>query len=72
MARPRKQTYAMEMYLKKMKNGDIDNSADTQRNFVWKAEQINGLIRTVLLDDYIPPIILAEEDYFYCKNIYCF
>ena len=52
----------MEMYLKKMKNGDIDNSADTQRNFVWKAEQINGLIRTVLLDDYIPPIILAEED----------
>lgn len=62
MARPRKQTYAMEMYLKKMKNGDIDNSADTQRNFVWKAEQINGLIRTVLLDDYMPPIILAEED----------
>lgn len=62
MARPRKQTYTMEMYLKKMKNGDIDNSADTQRNFVWKPEQINGLIRTVLLDDYIPPIILAEED----------
>ena len=62
MARPRKQTYTMEMYLKKMKNGDIDNSADTQRNFVWKAEQINGLIRTILLDDYVPPIILAEED----------
>lgn len=62
MARPRKQTYTLEMYLKKMKNGDIDNSADTQRNFVWKPEQINGLIRTVLLDNYIPPIILAEED----------
>lgn len=62
MARPRKQTYTMEMYLRKMKNGDIDNSADTQRNFVWKPEQINGLMRTVLLDDYIPPIILAEED----------
>lgn len=62
MARPRKQTYTLEMYLKKMKNGDIDNSADTQRDFVWKAEQINGLIRTVLIDDYIPPIILAEED----------
>lgn len=62
MARPRKQTYTLEMYLKKMKNGDIDNSADTQRNFVWKPEQINGLIRTVLLDEYIPPIILAEED----------
>lgn len=62
MARPRKQTYTLEMYLKKMKNGDIDNSADTQRNFVWKPEQINGLIRTVLFDNYIPPIILAEED----------
>ena len=62
MARPRKQTYTLEMYLKKMKNGDIDNSADTQRNFVWKPEQINGLVRTILLDDYVPPIILAEED----------
>lgn len=62
MARPRKQAYTNEMYLKKNRNGDIDNSADTQRNFVWKAEQINGLIRTVLLDEYIPPIILAEED----------
>ena len=49
MARPRKQAYTNEMYLKKNKNGDIDNSADTQRNFVWKTEQINGLIRTVLL-----------------------
>lgn len=62
MARPRKQTYTLEMYLKKMKDGDIDNSADVQRNFVWKSEQINGLIRTVLTDDYIPPIILGEED----------
>ena len=62
MARPRKQAYTNEMYLKKNRNGDIDNSADTQRNFVWKAEQINGLIRTVLLDEYVPPIILAEED----------
>lgn len=62
MARPRKQTYTLEMYLKKLKNGDIDNSADVQRNFVWKAEQINGLMVTVLTDDYIPPIILGEED----------
>ena len=61
MARPRKQTYTLEMYLKKMKNGDIDNSADTQRLFAWKPEHINGLIVTVLTDDYIPPIILGEE-----------
>ena len=62
MARPRKQTYTLDMYLKKNKKGDIDNSADVQRNFVWNNEQINELIVTVLTDDYIPPIILGEEE----------
>ncbi len=61
MARPRKQTYTMEMYLRKNSKGDIDNNADVQRNFVWNNEQINELIVTVLTDDYIPPIILGEE-----------
>ena len=62
MARPRKQTYTMEMYLDKIKDGDICNDADVQRNFVWNNEQINELIVTVLTDDYIPPIILGEEN----------
>lgn len=62
MARPRKQTYTMEMYLKKIKDGDIDNNADVQRRFVWSNEQINELIVTILTDEYIPPIILGEED----------
>ncbi|MBD5494519.1 MAG: DUF262 domain-containing protein, partial [Lachnospiraceae bacterium] len=62
MARPRKQTYTMDMYLKKNRKGDIDNNADVQRNFVWNNEQINELIVTVLTDDYIPPIILGEEE----------
>lgn len=62
MARPRKQTYTMEMYLGKIKDGDICNDADVQRNFVWNNEQINELIVTVLTDDYIPPIILGEEN----------
>ncbi len=62
MARPRKQTYTLEMYLKKNKKGDIDNNADVQRNFVWNKEQINELVVTVLTDDYIPPIILGEEE----------
>lgn len=61
MARPRKQTYTMLQYLEKNLDGDISNDADTQRNPAWKAI-INGLIVTVLTDDYIPPIILAEED----------
>lgn len=61
MARPRKQTYTMLQYLSKNMDGDISNDADTQRNPAWKAI-FNGLMVTVLTDDYIPPIILAEED----------
>ncbi|MDE7252455.1 MAG: DUF262 domain-containing protein [Acetatifactor sp.] len=62
MARPRKQTYTLDRYLKKNINGEIDNNADVQRNFVWNNEQINELVVTVLMDDYIPPIILGEEE----------
>lgn len=62
MARPRKQTYTLDMYLKKNRKGDIDNNADVQRNFVWNNEQVNELVVTVLTDDYIPPIILGEEE----------
>ena len=61
MARPRKQTYTLEMYLKKINEGDIDNNADVQRRMVWSREQMNELIVTVLTDEYIPPIILGEE-----------
>lgn len=62
MNRPRKQTYTMDMYLAKIKDRDIRNDSDTQRQFVWSNEQINELIATVLTDDYIPPVILAEVD----------
>lgn len=61
MARPRKQTYTLDMYLNKNRDGDISNDADTQRKPAWKAI-VNGLIVTTLTDDYIPPIILAEEE----------
>lgn len=61
MARPRKQTYSLETYLNYNREGDISNNADTQRKPAWKAI-INGLIVTILTDDYIPPIILAEEE----------
>lgn len=62
MAKPRKQTYTLDMYLNKVRDLDIRNDADVQRQFVWSNEQINELIVTVLTDDYIPPIILGEED----------
>ena len=61
MARPRRQTYPLETYLNNNKEGDISNNADTQRMPAWKSI-INGLIVTILTDDYIPPIILAEEE----------
>lgn len=62
MNRPRKQIYTNDMYLDKIRDGDIRNDADTQRLFVWINEQINELIVTVLTEDYIPPIILAEVE----------
>lgn len=61
MARPRKQTYPLETYLISNKERDISNDADTQRKPAWKTI-IDGLIVTILTDDYIPPIILAQED----------
>lgn len=62
MNRPRKHTYTMDMYLKKIKDMDIRNDADTQRQFVWSNEQVNELVVTILTEDYIPPIILAEVE----------
>lgn len=63
MIKPRKQTYTMDMYLNKMKDKDIRSDADVQRLAgQWKNSQINELIYTVLTEDYIPPIILGEEE----------
>ena len=62
MNKPRKQTYTMEMLLKRVGDDDIRNDWDTQRNFIWTKEQINELTVTVLMGDYIPPIILGEEN----------
>ena len=62
MSRPRKQTYALATYLKKIHEKDISNDANVQRNFVWSNVQIGELVITVLTDDYITPIILCEEE----------
>lgn len=61
MARPRKQTYTMAQYLENVNDGYISNDADTQRNPAWKPI-VDGLVVTILTDDYVPVIILAEED----------
>lgn len=62
MAKPRRQTYTMEMYLKNMNEQDIRSDQDVQRlSGQWNSNMINELISTVLNGDYIPPIILGEE-----------
>ena len=61
MARPRRQVYTMEQYNKNVNEGYITNDADTQRNPAWKPI-VDGLAVTILTDDYISPIILAEEE----------
>ena len=61
MARPRKQVYTMEQYTNNVNEGYITNDADTQRNPAWKPI-VDGLAVTILTDEYIPPIILAEEE----------
>lgn len=63
MARkPRRQTYPLETYLKKIVNESIRSDQDVQRlSGQWDNNMVNELMVTVLKDDYIPPIILGEE-----------
>ena len=62
MARPRKQTYTMDLFLKNIKEQDIRQDQDVQRlSDQWSNAMMNELIVTVLNDGYIPPIILAQE-----------
>ena len=60
MARPRRQTYTMKQYIENVKEDYISNNVSTQRNPAWKPI-VDGLAVTILTDEYIPPLILAEE-----------
>ena len=61
MARPRRKTFTMAQYLENIRDGYITNNASTQRNPAWKPI-VDGLAVTILSDDYIPPLILSEEE----------
>ena len=62
MAKLRKETLTMSMYMEYVKDGDIREDADVQRSSgQWTNEQINELIVTVLTDGYIPPIFIGED-----------
>ena len=63
MAKPRKQTYTMDLFLKNIKEQDIRQDQDVQRlSDQWSGGMMNELIATVLNDGYIPPIILGQEE----------
>ena len=51
----------MSQYIRNVEDDYISNDADTQRVPEWKAI-VDGLAVTILTDDYVPVIILAEED----------
>lgn len=61
MARPRRQVYTMQQYLDNVKEGYISNNVSTQRNPKWKPI-VDGLVVTISNDEYIPPLILAEDE----------
>ena len=61
MARPRKKTFTMSQYTGNVNDGYISNNFKTQRFPKWKPI-IDGLAVTILNDDYIAPIILAETE----------
>jgi len=63
MAKPRKQTYTLDMYLAKINEKDIRSDQDVQRlSGQWDKSMVNEIISTVLTGGYIPPVILGEEN----------
>lgn len=59
----RKQTLSLSSYLDRIKEEEIREDQDVQRlSGQWETGMVNELIVTVLTDDYIPPIILGEEE----------
>lgn len=58
----REQTVSLSSYLASVNSEDISENQDVQRMFCWDNPAINELIVTVLTEDYIPPIILGEEE----------
>lgn len=63
MAKPRKQTFTMELFLKNLKEMDIRQDQDVQRlSDQWSNGMMNELLVTVLNDGYIPPVILGQEE----------
>lgn len=65
----RKQTYSLDQYLKLMNAETIRTDQECQRlSGQWNNNMSGELIATVLMDNYIPPIILGGGGN--CKRYY--
>ena len=63
MAKVKRQTYTLNMYLEKMRDLDIRSDADVQRlSGQWNNAMTNELIVSVLNGEYIPPVIFGQEE----------
>ena len=57
----RPQTLTLKSYLDKFKEGDVKGDADTQRAMgCYTDRMFNELVVSVLIGEYIPPLILGE------------
>lgn len=61
----RPQTLTLKSYLDKFKEGDVKGDADTQRAMgCYTDRMFNELVVSVLIGEYIPPLILGEMSNF--------
>ncbi len=63
MGKPRKQTYTMDMYLKRMKDQDVRSDQDVQRlSGAWNNAMSSELVCSILNNEYMPALILGQEE----------
>ena len=62
MAKVRRQTFTLDMYLKKVRDLDIRSDQDVQRlSGAWNNSMASELIVSILNNEYLPPLILGQE-----------
>lgn len=63
MAKVKRQTYTLDMYLKKVQDQDIRSDADVQRlSGAWNNSMASELVCSILNNEYMPAVILGQEE----------
>lgn len=60
MKKVREENIPLINYVSEVKDGDVSDNQDVQRYFCSDKAFVNGIAVTVLTEDYLPPLILAE------------